>query len=386
MSVRLLKICSVLLVAALLLFLVPPPRGEQAGAPAGPELPEDGEKWRIGYCEGEPFVNFAGHLHGLLTGLDETGWIEDLEGLPYEPGQEDSRVMWQYLAQNEKSPYLEFVEDAHYSFFLEPESEEELLERLEHEGDLDLVIVMGTYAGVALSTDSHQVPVLVFSASDPLGSGIVESVDDSGSPHVWAHLDPGRDRRQVEVFYDLFEFETMGLVYEDSELGRIFSAIDDVEEVAAEQGFDIARRFVAEPVDSADYERYYSELLSAHEELAQEVDAFYLSIASIEAEKLPTLLHPFYRHDIPVFSQLGSGEVQYGALASVARADFNDIGIFGAHIIGQVLDGHKPRELTQVYMETPNIALNLEVAERVGYQVPFEVMLVADLIYHEIQQ
>ena len=385
MFVRYTKVISVLLAAVMLLFLVSPPRGEQAGAPAEPAPPDERDKWRIGYYEGEPFVNFAGHLHGLLNGLVETGWVEDLEGLPYEPGQEDSRVMWQYLARADKSPYLDFVADAHYSYFLEPESEEELLERLQ-EGDLDLVIVMGTYAGQALSTDQHQVPVLVFSASDPVGTGIVDSVEDSGRPHVWANSDPGRDRRQVEVFYDLFEFETMGLVYEDSELGRTFSAIDDVEEVAAEQGFDVARRFVSEPVDSADYQRYYDELLSAHEELAQEVDAFYLSIASIEAEKLPTLLHPFYRHDIPVFSQLGSGEVQYGALASVARADFDDIGIFGAHIIGQVLDGHKPRELTQVYMETPNIALNLEVAERVGYQVPFEVMLVADLIYHEIQQ
>lgn len=318
--------------------------------------------------------------------MDEAGWIENLEGLPYEPGQEDSRTMWQYLAQAEISPYIEFVDDAHYSFFLEPESEEELMQRLEEEGDLDLVIVMGTYAGQVLSTEEHQVPVLVFSASDPVQSGIVDSLEDSGSPHVWAHLDPGRDRRQVNVFYDLFEFETMGLVYEDSELGRIFSAIDDVEEVAAQRGFDVVRRFVAEPVDSADYERYYQELLLAHEELAQEVDAFYISIASIEAKKLPKLLQPFYKYNIPVFSQIGSGEVQYGALASVARADFNDIGIFGTHIISQVLKGHSPQELPQVYMETPNIALNLAVAELVGYQVPFEVMLVADRIYHEIKR
>ena len=346
---------------------------------------EDGEKFRIGYFEGEPFVNFAGTFYGLLEGFQEVGWLEGIEDMPYEPGQEDSRIMWEWLASQDNSDYLEFVADAHYSFFLEPGREEELLSRLEKEQDLDLVITMGTYAGKSLSSASHNVPVLVFSSSNAVSSGIIDSAEDSGRSNIWAHMDPGRDRRQVDVFYDLFDFHKMGIVYEDSELGKIFSAINEVEAVAEERGFTIERRLVDEPADRDDWERYYSELLKAHKELAEEIDAFYISIASIEAERLEYLLTPFYEKNIPVFSQLGGEEVRSGAVASVARANFTSIGRYGASVIKRVLEGESPQSLPQVFMETPRIAVNLQAAERVGYQIPFTVLLVADQIYLTVE-
>ncbi len=347
--------------------------------------PGGGDKFRIGYFEGEPFVNFAGTFYGLLEGLQEAGWLEGLEDMPYEPGQEDSRMMWEWLATHANSDYLEFVSDAHYSFFIEPEREEELLNRLEKDKDLDLVITMGTYAGRSLSSAPHSVSVLVFSSSNAVASGIIDSAEDSGRDNIWAHIDPGRDRRQVDVFYDLFHFNKMGIVYEDSELGKIFSAINEVEAAAEELGFTIERRLVDEPADQDDRERYYSELLKAHEELALEVDAFYISIASIEVERLEALLVPFYKNNIPIFSQLGGDEVRSGAVASVARANFSNIGRYGANIITRVLEGESPRNLTQVFMETPRIAVNLHAAERVGYQIPFTVMLVADQIYLTVE-
>lgn len=343
------------------------------------------EKFRIGYCEGEPFVNFAGTFYGLLEGLAEAGWLEGIEDMPYEPGQEDSRIMWEWLATNVNSDYLEFVNDAHYSFFLEPGTEEDVLTRLEEDNDIDLMITMGTYAGKLLSSPRNSVPTLVFSSSNAVSSGIIDSVEDSGRDNLWAHMDPDRDRRQVEVFHDLFNFSKMGIVYEDSDLGRTFSAIEEVETVAEERGLTIERRYVDEPKDSDDWDRYYEELLAAHKELSEEIDAFYIAIASIEAERLEGLLKPFYDEKIPAFSQLGGEEVRSGAVASVARADFQSIGTFGADIIMRVLEGESPRSFPQVYSETPRIAVNFEAAERVGYKIPFAVLLVADQVYLTVE-
>jgi len=342
------------------------------------------EKWRIGYVEGEPFVNFSGTLHGLLEGFQAHGWVDGIDEMPFVTGQEDSRSMWEWLAAHDTGPYLEFVEDAHYSFELEPGTEEDILTRLEEKNDLDMVIAMGTYAGQILATDTHDVPVMNFSTSNAVDSGIIESEEDSGKEHIWAHVDPGRDRRLVEVFCDLFEFQTMGLAYEDSELGRIYSAIDEVEAVAAERGFEVVRRHVDEPADSDDRERYYREVLAAHTELAKEVDAFYLSIAAIEASRLEELLVPFYKNNVPVFSQLGGEEVASGAVASVNRADFSEIGLFGSDAIIRVLEGESPRDQLQTFTLNPLIAVNLEAATRVGYKVPFEILLVADRVYRTI--
>lgn len=379
-------IIASLLVAGLLLFVVPLPSEGQTPSAGGPLPPAEGKRWRIGYCEGEPFVNFAGTLHGILGGLEDMGWIRGVDGLTFETGQANSREIWQQLATLDTGPYLEFVADAHYSFFPEPNSKAELLQRLKEQRDLDLVIVMGTYAGMTLASAQHEVPVLVFSSSNAVRSGIIESVADSGRANVWAHMDPGSYSRQVEVFYDLFNFSTLGLVHENSELGRIFSAVEDVEAVGEKRGFTVVRRFVSEPVDEHDVERYYQELHRVHAELAGEVDAFYITIASIEKERLEELLLPFYEKNVPVFSQLGTEEVEYGAVVSVARADFSGIGQFGAHIISEVLNGTKPQGLPQVYSFTPRIALNLEAAEHIGYRVPFEVLLVADEIYRTIRR
>ncbi|UMZ72802.1 ABC transporter substrate binding protein [Natranaerofaba carboxydovora] len=343
----------------------------------------DGEKWRIGYAEGEPFVNFAGTFHGLVQGFEEHGYINGVEQMPYSSGQEDSKVMWEWLVSH-NTGNLEFVEDAYYSFGVESGSEEELLNRLESEGDLDLVITMGTYAGQILATDTHSVPVMVFSTTNAVEANIIDSAKDSGKDHIWAHMEPDREKRLIEVFSDLFDFEKMGIVYEDSDLARTYSAIDEIEATASERGFEIIYRHVDEPADSEDRERYYEELQDAYNELAYEIDAFYITVASIEASRLEGLLTPFYENNIPSFSQLGGEEVRAGAVASVSRDDFSEIGLFGSDAIIRVLEGELPRDQIQTFTLTPLISVNLEAAERVDYRVPFEVLLVADQVHQTI--
>ncbi len=347
------------------------------------ENSKENEVWRIGYVEGGPFVNFAGTFYGLLEGFEELGVLGEVHEMPYTPGQEDSRSMWNWLA-NTDTGKLDFVEDAHYSFELDPGSEEEVLDRLAEERDLDLVIVMGTNAGQVLSTDKHDVPTMVFSTTNAVDANIIDSKEDSGKDHIWAHMEPDREKRLIEVFSDLFEFETMGIVYEDTDLARTYSAIDEIEATAADRGFEINYRHVDEPVDSDDRERYYSELAEAYEELSKEIDAFYITVASIESARLEGLLEPFYQNNIPSFSQLGGEDVASGAVASVSRDDFSEIGLFGSDRILNVLEGDLPREQTQTFTLTPLISVNLEAAKLVDYQVPFEVLLVADEVHQTI--
>jgi len=87
-----------------------------------------------------------------------------------------------------------------------------------------------------------------------------------------------------------------------------------------------------------------------------------------------------------VFSQLGTEEVMAGALISVARADFSGVGEFGANNMIKILKGTSPRKLSQVFENIPHIALNLEVARKIGYKPPFEILLVADEIYQVISK
>lgn len=340
-------------------------------------------KYRLGYSETDPYVNFAGTLYAIVQGLEEIGWLEGVDRLPYSPGQADSLEMWQWLATNEVSPYIEFVEDAHYSL-IEPNREEALLQRLAQQ-DLDLMLVMGTAAGQTVVQANHQVPTMVFSTSNAVQAGIIDSPQDSGKDHVWAHMDAERYIRQVEVFHDIFQFEKLGMMYVNSDVGRVVAAVQDVQEVAQRLDFEIVHEFIVEPESEAELEPYYQAIREAHQRLAQQVDAYYLTAGVWELEQLSNLLQPFYEQGIPVFSQIGANEVKHGALLSLYRASFKGIGRFGAENIVQVLQGIAPRDLPQVYGDTPSIVINLAVAEKIGYQTPFDILLVADEVFLDIE-
>ncbi len=344
-----------------------------------------GKAWRVAYLETEPYPEYAYTLYGLIRGLQALGWLDKTKEPGFLPGVSDSSGLWEWLASPDPGPYLQFLPDAHYSLSDGPEPFAELVRRLQA-GEFDLLLVMGTVAGQRAAQADHAVPTLVFASSDALAAGIVRSVDDSGVDHVWAHLDPDRWRRQLQVFHDLARFERLGLIYEGTARGQIYAGISDVMAVARERGFDVVSIHVDEPAsspesDPAAYERYYAEMQEAAGYLAQEVDAVYLTQGKWELAQLPDLLAPFHASGIPVFSQTGSDEVRFGALVSLAREGFDGIGLFGAQTVAHVLNGVSPRTLPQVYYDIPKLAVNLEVARRTGFKLPFPMLLIADEIY-----
>lgn len=340
------------------------------------------KKFRVGFIEGEPFVNFTGTLHGIILGLEQYGWINDTSTLPYIIGQEDSKVIWDWLQDEQVSPYIEFVHDAFYNLrFMSEEEINQMLERMKNKRDLDLVIVMGTRAGVIMSSIEHETPFMAFSVTDAVSAGIVQSAEQSGYVTRWAHTDPERTKRQIRVFHDIFQFSKMGIVYENSASGKSLVALDDILEVAKERDIQIVERHVSVPKNDTDYERYYNDLIEAHEQLANEVDAMYLTYGDWELDVLPTLIKPLMDKNIPTFSQTGAEEVESGVLISVSRADFNSWGKFGAENIIKALNGSSLNDLPQILEDTPGIALNLETASQIGFKVPFDILLVADEIY-----
>lgn len=348
-------------------------------------------KWRIGYCETEPFSNYSGVLNSIIHGLKEYGWIENAKDLPYVQGQHDTKVMWERLSKSDLGEYLEFPADAHYTLSSMKQvnglkAEDIIIERLNTKKDIDLMIVMGTKAGILLGNDRHNTPIFVFSASDAYASGIVKGVEYSGSSHIWAHMDTNRFKRQLQVFNDIFEIKKLGIVYENTELGKNYAALGDIEYMAKVRGFGIEREFVNEPKGKDDVERYRSDLKLAYQRLAQKVDAFYITVASIEPKWLYELLEPFYERKIPVFSQVGSDEVRAGALMSITYFDFPNMGRFGADTIIKALGGVPVDKLKQTYENTPQILLNLEVAKKIGYRPSFDILLVADKIYNQIER
>ncbi|MGD9155973.1 MAG: ABC transporter substrate binding protein [Bacillota bacterium] len=342
------------------------------------------KKWRIGYCESEPFPNYADTLYALLKGLNELGWVTKVDACGYRPGQQDTAGMWRWLASRQLSPRLEFVGDAYFSLASLSEKDYAQITARLQKTKVDLMLVMGTLAGKLFAADRRRIPAMIFSASNAVQSGISKTATDSGKENVWAHMDPQRFRRQIAVFYDTFKFHRLGLVYENSPTAYSYSAIDHVEMMARQKGFAISRIYVAEPKNLGDQRRYYADLAQAYRQLSRRVDAMYLTVASIDKRWLPHLLTPFYAGKVPVFSQLGADEVKYGALMSVSSVDFKNLGRFGAQNMVRFFDGASLRSLPQVFESTPKLIINLETAVKTGCRFPFEMLLSADQVFVKI--
>ena len=348
----------------------------------------NGQKWRFVFYEGGPHANYYHYLEATILGLMKLGWIERAELPKSQYTKADTERLWFWLANNAKSDYVEFVENGYYSANWDNEQRQanraRLLRRLKSGEEVNLVIAMGTWAGLDLANNEHSVPTIVMSTSDPVESGIIKSQDDSGFDHVHARVDPYRYERQIRIFHDIIKFKKLGIAFEDSIYGRSYAAIDTVEKVAADIGFEVVKCYTKS--DISDTSVASQSVIRCFEELSKEVDAIYVTIqGGVNTESIPNLVAIANKNSIPTFSQLGSKEVQQGFLFSISRPGFKPAGLFLSATIAQILNGAKPRQLKQVFEETPSIAINLKTAEIVGLYLYADILAAADTIYRDIK-
>ena len=284
----------------------------------------NGKKWRIAYYEGGPYIDYQQIFTETIQGLMRLGWIEIAE-IPPQKGEE-TKTLWQWLSTKAKSNYLEFAKDGYYSADWvnkkRVQTVEQLLQRLNESKDIDLLIAMGTMAGQDFANNKHHTPTIILSSSDPIAAGIIKSVEDSGFEHVHATVDPKRHERQVRVFHEIINFKKLGMIFEDSVNGRAFSAIDLVEKVAKDRGFEIVRCYCLD--ESIDDQKLREEsVIKCLNQLIGKVDSIYFTQQSgINDVTIPELVKISNKHHIPTFSQQGSTEVKYGFLLSLIASRF----------------------------------------------------------------
>jgi ABC-type uncharacterized transport system substrate-binding protein len=347
----------------------------------------DGRRWRIGYYEGGPYKDYQTYLLGLVNGLRYYGWLPDCE-LPKFKENDNTKAVWNHLSEKEGCEYIEFVKEAYWSSdWYDSQRRRNKLDAVVYlqQQKLDLIIAAGTWAGLDLATYSHRVPTLVISASDPVEAGIVRSPEDSGYDHVHAHCDPERYQKQIRAFYNIVRFKKLGVVYEDSEVGRIYASLSDVLKLSVERGFDVVS-CVATDEDIPEIEAMRG-VLRCHEELASKVDAVYITAhRGVNPKWMPEVIQPLLDNKIATLAQEGENQVRKGVLLGIS-ADLNDesMGRFHAQVVTRAFHGEKLRNVDQVFEERKKIVINTKTAEMIDFTIPESILEVADTIYKDIQ-
>ncbi|CAN1523671.1 COG2984 ABC-type uncharacterized transport system, periplasmic component [Rhabdaerophilaceae bacterium] len=364
-----------------------PSSAAAADAQMTPRLRPDGKKWRIGYYEGGQFPDYEVIMKSTLRSLITLGWMEPME--LQRANMPQAGAFWKYLSENAKSRFIEFPADAYFAagdFDAEQRKvvRPQLISRLSKGQDIDLMIAMGTWAGQDLASADHSVATIVMSSSDPIGSKIVKSAEDSGFDHLHAKVEPTRYQRQVNLFHDVIGFKTLGVVYEDTPEGRTFGGVAAIEQVAKERGFTIVPCLAA--FNNISRSEAEGNVLRCYDQLAAKVEAVYITVhRGVTDRSLPGIVASLSKGKVPSFSMLGSPQVQKGVLMSIAQADFSYVGRFHAETIARVFSGIRPRMLSQIWEDPAKIAINIQAAKAIGFNPPVELMLAADEIYETIE-
>lgn len=358
---------------------------QTAGGAARAYLPVrrgDGRKFKMACVDIDPYPETFRMVYYVVESLKADGWIS-YDGLPFDPDTDsDTKKMLDWLADNAVSEYMEFDRDVHYYTSVSSETEiyESLRAHIEEKKDIDLILTLGTSPSAMVREFGFDIPLLMYAVSDPVGSGLVESAEHSGNKNYWAHVDSSAYSRQMQYYYNTFKFRNIGSVYGD----EIVSGMPEYRRTARENGFEITEYRLER--ESMDEDRYYAELSAVYEKMIHEdgVDAYILHTNVIpDAEQARELMQVFFDAGIPVFAQVGSAYVAEGAaLMIVDPRDAAGIAPFVSNIIGSVFNGSDPGDLEQVYVSSPYLMLNLDVAEKIKYRPSFEMLIACEKIIY----
>jgi ABC-type uncharacterized transport system substrate-binding protein len=342
----------------------------------------NGKKWRIGYYEGGPYSDYTDTMRTLVKGLIELGWIKD-RNLPA-LFQEMAKPYWDWLSHR-NSPFLSFRAEDSYSANWDEQKRarirKTLLKKLKA-GNLDLVIAMGTWAGKDLANNEHSVPTMVLSTSDPIKAGIIKSADSSGYDHVTTRVDPNRYLRQIRMFHRIVGFQTLGIAYENTSDGRIYSAVSDVYRIAKERNFTV---ITCEVIDATvDTQKSNHSCMECYRQLAQKADAVYVTALTC-VDRLGRQIATIFRSaKVPSFSMTGSKFVRKGMMLSISSdSGYTELGRYNAMKFAEILNGTKPVRFRQVFEDPLDIAVNMQTVRQIGFDMPKSILSIATEIYDQ---
>lgn len=312
-------------------------------------------KFNIGYLEGGEYWLFAKTFQATKAVLEKKGWKEKInfnENYYFSPGWDKKEKAWDKKAQF-----------------------------LMNSNDLDLIIGMGTDATRALlKANNNKTAILGMGVSDALKSKFIKDENDSGIDNFTVRIVKGRFYRMFEIFHQVIGFQKLGLIYPDSESGKKYTNLEDAYKVAQKQGFEIIE-YKLKKEDS-------KECLNGLKSLVKKgMEAFFIpSLLCFDWEKsdVEKLFIFLQEKSIPTFARNGSKDVKAGALMGFSTVDFTKRGEFLADKIIKILKGSKPRDLIMKDQAIPKISLNIAVAEKIGFDLPFDILAATDEIYQDI--
>lgn len=234
----------------------------------------------------------------------------------------------------------------------------------------DAVVAIGTPSAQALLklTKPQSIPLVFASISDPVGAGLVDSLELPG-PFATG-------TRNVPCFQEL-------LTLIQSVMGSV-NALGVILNPSEKNALDLLAvlKIEATHLDIRIYEANAAttlEVLPAAQKLANTVQAFLLLQDNTVASALPAVLKVAKAHILPVFASFPEA-VESGALLALAPDEYH-IGRQTGQMLLRVLEGTRPQDIPVEPPKYVGLYLNLGSAKSLQLSLPDDLIQKAQAVY-----
>jgi putative ABC transport system substrate-binding protein len=225
----------------------------------------------------------------------------------------------------------------------------------------DVIVPISTPSAQAVVAATGDVPVVFSAVTDPLAAELVTDLETPGGNVTGvSDLTPIADHLRL-IREILPEAEVLGVPYNPGEANAV-ALLAVIREAAPEAGFAVVE---AAAPRSADVQ-------SAAQNLAGRADVIYVPTDNTIVSALESVLAVGEAAQIPVFSG-DTDSVERGAIASLGF-DYYEVGRQTGEVVLQVLDGTDPGSIPVTFAQGSDLYVNPAAADRMGVELPPEVL------------
>ena len=240
---------------------------------------------------------------------------------------------------------------------------------------VDVAVGIATPVALALANVIDDIPVVFGTVTDPLGAGLVSSLDH-GERNVTGMSDAIPTEQHIALFKELTGIKTLGYIYTSNEANSV-SSLELVKKGCEQAGLALVTQAITNS----------SEVKQAAETIVNRVDGLYLTTDNTVFSALSALKQVFEEAKKPIFSGDVTG-AQSGGCVIASGFNYYKAGRATGEMVLQILNGEKPSEIPVRFMTEPDdsdLLFDLDAAKNCGITIPQEYIEKANMIFENGQ-
>jgi putative ABC transport system substrate-binding protein len=232
---------------------------------------------------------------------------------------------------------------------------------------VDLIHAIATPTSQACVNNTKTIPIVISSVTDPVGAGLVQSLEKPGG-NVTGTTDRSPVDRQLDLILEILpKVKRLGFLYNSGEDNSV-SSLKQVQEEAAKRGMVVVEATVSNS----------SGVFQAAKSLVGKVDAIHIPTDNTVISALESVVKVCEENKIPLFAA-DIDSVPRGVIAAVA-IDYYRLGLQSGDMAVRILHGASPADMPVEALKDLKLAISTKAADRMGVKLPERVTNRADKV------